>query len=145
MITGLSKNHGKRRRTMKKLNLNQKKAVSELLINLSTAFISIGVVSQIFIEKQLTFYSLILSFTFSIISTVMIYHSINIFKKSLWTIKQYFCFTVFFYYSCPLFYIFGQKNNMTTINGVLTIVTYLLIIIIVAILIRDARQENKKK
>jgi len=68
---------------MKKLNLNQKKAVSELLINLSTAFVSIGVVTPIFIEKQLSFRSLIFGLGMSTISIVMVYYSINIFKKKI--------------------------------------------------------------
>ncbi|MFA6016541.1 MAG: hypothetical protein WC744_00440 [Patescibacteria group bacterium] len=66
---------------MKRLNLNQKKAISELLINLSVALISIAIISQIFMEKNFDQYYLQLGIIGFIISLMMIYASIYILKN----------------------------------------------------------------
>jgi len=71
----------KNTKKMKNLNLNQKKVLSELLVNLSVALISIVIISQIFMEKKFDQYYLILGITGFIISIVMIFTSINILKN----------------------------------------------------------------
>jgi len=63
------------------LNVNQKKAIADLLINLTTALISITVVSQIIILKDLSLYSIFIGSFSVIISLVMFRLSILILKK----------------------------------------------------------------
>jgi len=52
---------------MKKLNLNQRKAISDFFVNLSVALISIGVINQLISDKRLNLISLII-----IISSIVI-------------------------------------------------------------------------
>ncbi len=66
---------------MKKLNLNQKKVIADVLVNMSVALISIVIISQIFMEKQFDQYYLQLGIIGFIISLSMIYSSIYILKN----------------------------------------------------------------
>ena len=81
MALSLPKGHGERSRTMRKLNLNQRKVVSEILVNLSTVLISILVVSRIFIEKKLDSFSIISAFISLFVSFIMFYGALLIVKK----------------------------------------------------------------
>ncbi len=66
---------------MKKLNLTQKKVISEILVNLSTVLISILVVSRIFIERRFDFFSIISAFISLFVSFIMFYGALLIVKK----------------------------------------------------------------
>lgn len=64
-----------------KLNLNQKKVIADVLVNMSVVLISIVIISQIFMEKQFDQYYLQLGIIGFIISLSMIYSSIYILKN----------------------------------------------------------------
>lgn len=66
---------------MRKLNLTQKKVISEILVNLSTVLISILVVSRIFIEKKLDSFSIISAFIGLALSLLMFYGALLVVKK----------------------------------------------------------------
>jgi hypothetical protein len=65
---------------MKKLNFNQRKVISEILVNLSTVLISVLVVSKIFIEKKFDYFSIISSFIGLFVSFVMFYGALLVVK-----------------------------------------------------------------
>lgn len=66
---------------MKKLNLNQRKVVSEILVNLLTALISIIIISRIFIERKYDFYSILIGILAIISSAALAYIAVVIVKK----------------------------------------------------------------
>lgn len=64
-----------------KLNLNQRKLVSEGLINLSIAVISIGILAPIISKTRIDSYLLTAILLSTILSVVMIYDSLELIKK----------------------------------------------------------------
>ncbi len=66
---------------MKHLNLNQRKIIVDLIINLITAWISISFISQVLVEKRIDFYSLLLALIALIISAIMLLFSISFMSK----------------------------------------------------------------
>jgi len=66
---------------MRTLNLNQKRLVSEGLINLSIAFISIGIVGPIVSKSKIDNFLLITILIFIILSLLLIYVSMNLLNK----------------------------------------------------------------
>ena len=66
---------------MRTLNLNQKKAISELLVNLSAAFISISTVGALISGIRFNSNMLTIIFTIIIISLLLINLSVYILKK----------------------------------------------------------------
>ncbi len=65
---------------MKKLNLNQRKGLSDILINLLTVLISAFIVSKILYENKFDFYSVIAAAISLIVSVALAFVSINIVK-----------------------------------------------------------------
>jgi hypothetical protein len=65
---------------MKKYNLNQKKAISNLLISLSAALLSVTIVTPIFSKITYNFLVFIAIFSIFVLSLVMIVISIYILK-----------------------------------------------------------------
>jgi hypothetical protein len=63
------------------LNINQKKVISEILVNLLTALISILIFSRIFIERKYDFYSIFIGIIAIISSASLAYLAISIVKK----------------------------------------------------------------
>lgn len=66
---------------MKNFNLNQKKLISEGLINLSIAFISIGIVGPIVSKSKIDNFLLITILLFIILSLLLISVSVNLLNK----------------------------------------------------------------
>ena len=66
---------------MRNLNLNQKRLVSEGLINLSIAFISIGIVGPVVSKSKIDNFLLITVLIFIILSLLLISISVNLLNK----------------------------------------------------------------
>ena len=66
---------------MRNFNLNQKKLVSEGLINLSIAFISIGIVGPVVSKSKIDNFLLITVLIFIILSLLLISISVNLLNK----------------------------------------------------------------
>lgn len=64
-----------------KLNINQKKLYGELLINLSTALLSISIFSPIISRVKIDGFLLIVFFLATILSLLMILYSIYLLRK----------------------------------------------------------------
>lgn len=64
-----------------KLNLNQRKLISEGLINLSIAVISLGMVSPLISKAEIDSYLLTTVLFLTILSTVMIFYSLELLKS----------------------------------------------------------------
>ena len=66
---------------MRNLNLNQKRIITDVLVNLSVAFISICTVTPIIFKLEFDFDLLIFIFIIIIISILMIIYSVDLMKK----------------------------------------------------------------
>lgn len=66
---------------MKKLNLNQRNVLADFYSNLAVATLSIIVISNLFINKNINYYSLILGIISIIISITLLYGSLKFFSK----------------------------------------------------------------
>lgn len=66
-----------------KLNLNQRKLISEGLINFSIAVISLGMVSPLLSRAEIDRYLLTTLLFLTIISTVMIFYSFELLKSKI--------------------------------------------------------------
>jgi len=66
---------------MNTLSINQRKVVSEILVNLSTVLISILIVSRIFIERRFDLFSIIFAFIGLVLSLLMFHLAVLIVKK----------------------------------------------------------------
>ncbi len=66
---------------MNTLNLNQRKLISEGLMNLSVALVSIGIVSPIVSKAGINLRILISIFVLSILTIVTTYFSLNLIKN----------------------------------------------------------------
>ena len=66
---------------MSKLNLNQRRVITDLLVNLISAWLSISLISQVFIEKKIEFYYLFFAFITIIMSITMLLFSLKLMKK----------------------------------------------------------------
>ncbi len=64
-----------------KLNLNQRKLISEGLINLSIAVISIAIIAPILSKTEIDNFLLIVIFISIIIVSLMLYFSLELIKK----------------------------------------------------------------
>jgi hypothetical protein len=64
-----------------KLNLNQRKVIADVLVNISTGLVLITVVTQIFVQRNLSSYSLMIAFVGIIISVIIVFLTIRIIKK----------------------------------------------------------------
>lgn len=66
---------------MKKINLNQKKLISEGLMNLSIAVISIAIIAPILSKTKIDSYLLIVILVSIIIISLMLYFSLELIRK----------------------------------------------------------------
>jgi len=66
---------------MRRLNLNQKKVIADLLINLISAWLSISLISQVFIERKIEFYYLFFASITILMSIGMLLFSLRLMKK----------------------------------------------------------------
>ncbi len=66
---------------MKKLNLNQRKVIVDLLVNLISAWLSISLISQVFIERKIEFYYLFFASITILMSIGMLLFSLRLMKK----------------------------------------------------------------
>lgn len=66
---------------MRKLNLNQKKIIVDLLVNLISAWLSISLISQVFIERKIEFYYLFFASITILMSISMLLFALRLMKK----------------------------------------------------------------
>jgi len=66
---------------MRNFNINQKRVITDVLVNLSVAFILISTVGQIITKAKLDNFLLISIFFIVIISLFMIFYSIKLMDK----------------------------------------------------------------
>ncbi len=66
---------------MTKLNLDQRKVIADLLINIITGIISIVIITQIFVQRNFSQFSLIFGSAASIISIALTFIAVDIVKQ----------------------------------------------------------------